>query len=134
MVHQVKLSEKVWNVRIFDLANSTRVRFGLKVLEWNDLVAKTARKHSIDMATNNYFAHKNSDGEMASDRGENDGITYLRYAENIAAGQPNGIYAHEAWMNSLGHRENLLGDIDRLGVGVALGGSYDIYYTQILYS
>ena len=120
--------------QIFDLANSTRVRFGLKVLEWNDLVAGTARKHSIDMAANNYFAHKNSDGEMASDRGENDGITYLRYAENIAAGQPNGIYAHEAWMNSLGHRENLLGDVDRLGVGVALGGSYDIYYTQNFYT
>ena len=61
-------------------------------------------------------------------------IEYIRSGENIAAGQINAIYAHEALMNSLGHRKNILGNYDNIGVGVSFGGHYKIYYTQNFYS
>ncbi|EPZ59307.1 cysteine-rich secretory family protein [[Clostridium] sordellii ATCC 9714] len=61
-------------------------------------------------------------------------IIYSIAGENIAAGQINSVYAHEALMNSLGHRRNILGDYENVGVGVSFGGHYKIYYTQNFYS
>ncbi|MFC5471292.1 CAP-associated domain-containing protein [Cohnella suwonensis] len=119
----------------FDLANAVRVRMGMKAFAWDDAVAETARKHSKDMAVNDYFDHQNKQGKSPFDRMEADGISYRAAAENIAAGQTSAIFAHEAWMNSMGHRENLLGDrTTRLGVGVYMGGSMHVYYTQNFYS
>lgn len=63
-----------------------------------------------------------------------EGIGWRRYAENIAAGQTSAIMAHEAWMNSSGHRDNILRTgLDYMGAGVAFGGTYRIYYTQNFY-
>jgi uncharacterized protein YkwD len=120
--------------QVFDLANSVRVRFGKNALIWSDQIAVTARKHSKDMAAQDYFAHNNVLGLSPFDRMDNDGIKYSRAAENIAAGQTSAIFAHEGWMNSKGHRVNILSDIERLGVGVYFGGSYETYYTQNFYT
>jgi uncharacterized protein YkwD len=114
----------------FDLVNSIRVRFGKKALEWNDQIAATARKHSKDMAVRDFFDHDNKSGLSPFDRMDNDGIAYRMASENIAAGQSSAIFAHEGWMNSKGHRDNILLDIQKLGVGVYFGGSYETYYTQ----
>lgn len=114
----------------FDLANAVRARAGLELLEWNDQIAATARKHSQDMVIRNYFSHQNPDGKSPFDRMKADGLTYRLASENIAAGQTNAIFAHEGWMNSLGHRQNILGEFYQLGVGISFGGSYQIYYTQ----
>ncbi|HEY0828821.1 MAG TPA: CAP-associated domain-containing protein, partial [Bacilli bacterium] len=118
----------------FDITNSLRVRFGLKPFIWNDAIANTARKHSQDMMNRNYFAHLNLDGDSPFDRMTADGIKYSKAAENIFAGARSAIYAHEGWMNSEGHRHNILSDIQRLGVGVAFGGSYKVYVTQNFYT
>jgi len=120
--------------QVFDLANSVRVRFGKKAFVWNDQIAATARKHSKDMADNDFFAHTNLSGQSLSDRLEEDGIKYLTAGENIAAGQSSAVFAHEGWMNSKGHRVNILGDFQRLGVGVHFGGSNETYYTQNFYT
>ncbi|WP_409344042.1 CAP domain-containing protein [Paenibacillus sp. MBLB4367] len=117
-----------------DLANASRARFGLAPFAWDDKAADTARKHSKDMAERNYFDHTNLDGESPFDRMKANGIIYRQAAENIAAGQRNAIYAHAGWMNSLGHRNNLLSDIARLGVGVHFGGDMSLYYTQNFYT
>ncbi|PYI53171.1 CAP-associated domain-containing protein [Paenibacillus flagellatus] len=119
----------------FDLANAARVKRGLKPFVWDDAVAGTARKHSEDMGVKGYFDHKSPTGERLADRYEADGIDYRSGAENIAAGQPNAIYAHAGWLNShTGHRESLLGPETRLGVGVYFGGKMHVYYTQNFYT
>ncbi|NOU96699.1 copper amine oxidase [Paenibacillus sp. LMG 31456] len=120
--------------QIFDLANAARVKLGKPAFTWDDKIAGTARKHSADMAANNYFAHESKSGASPFDRMKTDGIVMRAAAENIAAGQTSAIFAHEGWMNSEGHRKNLLSDIQRLGVGVAFGGKMTIYYTQNFYT
>ncbi|WP_284641693.1 CAP-associated domain-containing protein [Paenibacillus silviterrae] len=113
-----------------DLANAHRVKLGLPAFVWDDAAAATARKHSQDMAAKGYFDHTNLQGLSPFDRMDRDGIEYRSAAENIAAGQQSAIQAHHGWMNSEGHRVNLLSDNQRLGVGVYFGGDMHIYYTQ----
>ncbi|WP_274364463.1 CAP-associated domain-containing protein [Paenibacillus thermotolerans] len=116
---------------IVDLANSARVKRGLQPLQWDAAVAATARKHSADMAENGFFDHMNLSGQSPFDRMKEDGIRYRSAGENIAAGQTSAIFAHEGWMNSEGHRRNVLGDYTRLGVGVAFSeADGKPYYTQ----
>lgn len=119
---------------IFDLANTVRVRYGKVPLEWNDEVAEVARAHSEDMILNDFFDHDNLEGESPFDRMEKAGIEFRSASENIAQGQMDGIYAHEAWMNSAGHRSNILGDFTRLGVGVYIDNDRDVSYTQNFYT
>jgi len=116
--------------QIFDLANVYRVSFGKSILKWHDGVATVARKHSKDMAVRDFFSHINPSNYTPFDRILADGITYTVAAENIAAGYTNAYSAHAGWVNSPGHRENLLRDIDYVGVGVYFGGSYKQYFTQ----
>ncbi|MFD2612246.1 CAP domain-containing protein [Paenibacillus gansuensis] len=117
-----------------DLINALRIRLGKLPFIGDSKIAGTARKHSQDMINNEYFDHTNPKGQSPFDRMEKDGIVYSSAAENIAAGQQSAIFAHEAWMNSEGHRKNLISDYKRLGVGVSFGGKMNIYYTQNFYS
>lgn len=121
--------------QVFYLANAQRKRFDRGLLKWDDLVSSTARSHSAHMAGENFFDHTNPDGEDPFDRMESDGVTFFNAAENIAYGQMSPIYAHHSWMNSKSHRQALLGDYTRLGVGVAF---HEIkkqpYYTQNFYT
>lgn len=118
----------------FDLANAGRAKLGLAPFVWDDAIAVTARKHSQDMAAKGYFDHTNLSGLSPFDRMKQDGIRFRSAAENIAAGQTNAIFAHHGWMNSEGHRKNLVGNIKNLGVGVYFGGNLNIYYTQNFYT
>lgn len=120
---------------VFDITNAIRARRGLAPLTWDDAVAATAYGHSEDMGKNNYFAHTSPSGERLKNRLERDAIDYSKAAENIAAGQPNAIYAISSWLNShSGHRETMLGDYQYLGVGVYFGGDRDVYFTQNFYT
>jgi uncharacterized protein YkwD len=124
-----------YEYQIFDLVNAVRLRSHLPLLTWDGKIAGTARKHSEDMARKGYFSHANLQGLSPFDRMERDGISYRAAAENIAYGQFNAIFAHEAWMNSLGHRQNVLSpNFQRLGVGVAFSSSGQPYYTQNFYT
>ena len=117
------------------MTNSFRVKNGLDELEWCEEVAVVARKHSEDMKNNNFFTHESLDGTKFSDRIDNAGINWWSCAENIAAGYSEGFHATYGWINSSGHRRNILNsDMERLGVGIVKGGSYRIYYTQDFYS
>jgi uncharacterized protein YkwD len=115
---------------IFDLANAARAKRGLPAYVWNEQVAAVARLHSADMAAQGYFDHTNLSGLGPADRALAQGLKYRLYGENIAAGQTEAIGAHHGWLNSLGHRKNLLGSAKQLGTGVAFGGDMSIYYTQ----
>lgn len=98
----------------------------------NQKLQKAAQRHSNDQAANNFMDHIGSDNSSASQR-----ITDARYewrgiAENVAAGQIDVIEVMNAWMNSEGHRLNILGDYTMLGVAYAYTsvGPYNHFWTQ----
>lgn len=117
--------------QLFDLTNATRVNHGLSVLEWNEEVRETARKHSTDMAENQYFNHTNLQGQSPFDRMEEDNISFTTAGENLAYGQLSSIFAHQGLTNSEGHRENILQDrFAELGVGVDFNNDNQPFYTE----
>ncbi|WP_160722916.1 CAP domain-containing protein [Bacillus sp. USDA818B3_A] len=121
--------------QLFDLTNAARVEHQLPALTWDEHVQVTARKHSTDMADNNYFNHTNLKGQSPFDRMAADDIVYQLAGENLAYGQLSSIFAHEGLMNSLGHRENILREgYEYLGVGVAFNGQSQPYYTENFYA
>lgn len=117
--------------QLFDLTNASRVNHQLPILTWVEHVRETARKHSTDMALNQYFSHTNLEGESPFDRLEEDQVSFHMAGENLAYGQFSSIFAHEGLMNSIGHRKNILQkDFEYLGVGVAFNQSSQPYFTQ----
>ncbi len=125
------VSDKELERKILYLTNVEREKNGLKRLIWNEELADVARAHSKDMAERGFFSHDNPDGQTPFDRIKAAGMKYLVAAENIAGGQASPEKAVEEWMNSEGHRKNILNPgLKELGVGLARGGKYGIYWTQ----
>lgn len=121
---------------IFDLANSERIQRGLGLLTWDDRAAAVARSYSEDMSRRDFFDHYSPEGTSPYDRMKAANIGMSIAAENIAEGYENAIYSHEAWMNSEGHRSNILaGDLTHLGVGVQLNSETLVhYFTEDFYT
>lgn len=120
---------------VFDITNSYRVQNGLSPLIWCDVASVSSKKHSEDMAENDYFSHTSLSGASPFDRMKREGITYSTAGENIAAGYITSFHANHGWFQSAGHRKNMLNSkFVNLGVGIATGGSYSIYYTQNFYT
>lgn len=113
-------------MQIFEITNVIRKKHNLNGFLWDDETAKVAYLHSEDMKKNDYFSHTSpSQGEL-KDRLEKQGVVYQLAGENIAAKYVDSIEAVTGWLNSEGHRVNLLHeDFTHLGVGV-----YERYYTQ----
>lgn len=121
---------------VYDLTNSIRVRNGLDVLSWSSSAALAARKHSKDMAENNYFDHINLKGQTPGERLKAEGIYYSSCGENIIAGYGNAFVSTHGWFNSSGHRNNMLNpDFHSLGVGFTYQAksTYKTYITQTFY-
>ena len=118
---------------VLRLVNEERAKSGLKALVLDSALSSVAQKHSEDMAKNNYFSHTNLSGLSPFDRIKNAGITYRTAAENIAAGQKTPAQVVKSWMNSDGHRKNILnGNFTKMGLGYATSNSgYGIYWTQV---
>ncbi len=112
--------------QVLDLTNIIRVRSDLSVLEPDEEASDVAFLHSEDMMENDYFSHESIDGSTLADRLKEGDVSYATAGENIAANYSDSIAAVEGWLNSKGHRENMLNkDFTHLGVGV-----YHKYYTQ----
>lgn len=124
--------QSAFELQMFDITNAERVRKGLAPLSWEERARSSSRKHSLDMAVHAFFDHTNLKGESPFDRMENEGLSYRAAGENIAMGYTSSIFAHEALMNSLGHRKNILNtSFTHLGIGVEFETGNDIpYYTQ----
>lgn len=119
---------------IFDITNSYRVQNGLQAFLWSDKAAASARKHSQDMATNNYFDHYSLSGASPFERMKREGIYYTIGAENIAAYYRTSFDACHGWFMSEGHRSNILDPgLDYLGVGIGIDKYGYPYYTQNFY-
>ncbi len=118
--------------QVLELVNEQRANYGLAPLSYSKELEAVAYAHSKDMAQNNYFSHTNLSGQSPFDRIHTAGISYRSAAENIAAGQKTPQEVVSAWMNSAGHRANILNSsVTKMGVGIYSGGSYGIYWTQL---
>lgn len=123
---EVELAE----AKAFELTNAERAANGCPALAADDRLAIAARAHSADMAAQDYFDHVSQDGRSFVDRVKAAGHP-APGAENIAAGQRTAEAVIKGWMDSPGHRANILNcKLKTLGVGMARGGSYGIYWTQ----
>ncbi|HTH50758.1 MAG TPA: CAP domain-containing protein [Pyrinomonadaceae bacterium] len=122
--------------RAFDIINRKRSESGLEPLAWSDQLEPVARVHSENMANFDFFSHKGLDNKYVSDRADDAHIGKWRaIGENIAfaKGYADPVeLAVELWLNSTGHRRNMLDASWResaVGVAVAPDGSY--YFTQV---
>ena len=116
---------------VIDLANSSRSSDGLGSLTCDDALTRAARGHSQDMCDRGYFSHTSPEGSEPWDRAEAAGAQFSYAGENIAWGYESPQSVHTGWMNSPGHRRNLLNSgYARIGVGhVACSGKN--YWTQV---
>ncbi|MFQ5342694.1 MAG: S8 family serine peptidase [Anaerolineae bacterium] len=120
-----------WEARVVQLINSNRADQGLPPLSVDSRLVQAARRHSQDMATNNFFDHYGSDGSSPFDRIRDAGYSFRSAGETIAGGYTSPESAVNGWMNSSGHRAILLGNFDEVGVGYVYNASstYRYYWT-----
>ncbi|MAU01606.1 MAG: SCP-like extracellular [Anaerolineaceae bacterium] len=103
---------------VVDLINAERVSAGCDPLQVNIKLVAAAQGHSEDMALNDFFSHTGSNGSSPGQRIAGQGYSYSTWGENIAAGYGNAASAVNGWMNSSGHRANILNcNFEETGVG-----------------
>jgi uncharacterized protein YkwD len=145
--------------KIHDLVNKERAKRGLSALSWNESLRKAAGKYSKAMAERNFFSHNDPDGRSFYDRYKAEGFecrirsgdTICLGAENIAQDNLYSSYFYKdgerffnwktedqiaesvvkRWMNSNGHRANILTPyFKRQGIGVAFSDDGKVYVTE----
>ncbi len=117
--------------QVVDLTNAERSKAGLAPLKLNVELSRMARIKSEDMRDKNYFDHNSPTYGSPFDMMRKFGISFTAAGENIAAGQKTPQAVVTGWMNSPGHRQNILNaNYTEIGVGYAAGGSYGHYWTQ----
>ncbi|MFY2307252.1 hypothetical protein D0439_12010 [Lysinibacillus fusiformis] len=110
---------------VVKLTNAERAKAGLSPLQTDDKLMAAAREKSQDMQSNNYFSHTSPTFGSPFDRMKALGIAYKSAGENIAQGQRSPQEVVQAWMDSPGHRANILnGKFTHIGVGYVKSGNY----------
>ena len=110
---------------VIRLVNEIRVKNGLKELTYNWELSRVARYKSQDMKDNKYFSHTSPVYGSPFQMMKSFGITYRTAGENIARGQKSPQAVVNAWMNSSGHRANILNSsFTHIGVGYVADGNY----------
>ncbi|WP_313344025.1 CAP domain-containing protein [Sedimentibacter sp.] len=118
--------------RVAQLVNVERQKNGLQPLTFDESISNVARLKSKDMADNNYFAHQSPRYGSAGDMLRNNGINWSAWGENIASGQRTPETVVTAWMNSEGHRANILSpNFGKIGVGYVTNSNGTPYWTQM---
>jgi hypothetical protein len=120
---------------VLDLTNAERQRHGLLPLQWCNVLAEAARLHSVDMAINmrDHISHTSSNGTTFESRFmAAAGNLYTTGAENVAAGMRTSAEVVAGWMNSPGHRANILDpNMTHMGSGLHIIEDYlEFYWTQ----
>jgi len=154
----------ILETKVFKLVNSERIKAGLKPLKQDEKLAAIAKKHSNDMAKHDYTAHVNRAGLDPSDRAEAAGYnivikkkegnrttTRRGVGENIYERQAFTVegdvveyyvetydkiakIAVESWMNSPGHRKNIMNpDYTLAGIGISVGDKKKVRITQVFF-
>lgn len=116
---------------VFDLINAKRVANGLSALKIDDELQNVARIKAKDMVDNNYFSHTSPTYGSPFDMIKKFGISYKTAGENIAGNSSNSG-AVNAWMNSLGHKANILNSsFNYTGIGIVNSQKYGKIYVQM---
>jgi len=128
----VSSSNLTYEQKVVELVNIERQKVGLSALTLDSAISNVARTKSKDMATNNYFAHQSPTYGSAGDMLTRFGIKWSAWGENIASGQRTPEAVVTAWMNSAGHRANILSsNFSKIGVGYATNSNGTPYWTQM---
>ncbi|KAB7673041.1 CAP domain-containing protein [Bacillus sp. B1-b2] len=110
---------------VVELTNKERAKYGLTALQIDSELSKVAKAKSQDMSNNNYFDHTSPTYGSPFDMMKSFGISYSAAGENIAKGQTSPEEVVNAWMNSEGHRANILSNkFTHIGVGYVENGNY----------
>lgn len=108
--------------RVLELVNQERAKAGCSPLTADPELTAAAEKYSDVMAGTGTLSHTGPDGSQISDRVEDEGYAWSAVGENIAQGQPDADAVMDAWMNSPGHRQNILNcDFEDIGIGLHEG-------------
>ncbi|WP_010529661.1 CAP domain-containing protein [Lentibacillus jeotgali] len=111
--------------QVVELTNQERKAQGLEPLKVDTELSKVAREKSRDMAENNYFSHDSPNYGSPFDMMKQYGISYQTAGENIAKGQRTPEQVVNGWMNSEGHRENIMNpNFTHIGVGYVEEGNH----------
>ncbi len=103
---------------LFAQANAERAQRGLPQLRWDGALYRAAQTHAKEMALRQSISHQYPGEPELSDRGRAAGARFSVIAENVAEA-PTAVRIHDAWMNSPGHRANLLdAQVDSVGISV----------------
>jgi uncharacterized protein YkwD len=122
--------------RIFNLINQERTRARLAPFEWDDQLAAVARNYSAQMARERFFDHTDRSGNSVNDRADRAGVSHWRrIGENLfmcAGIRDISSFAVDQWMNSPGHRNNILDrKFNATGIGIARARNGQIYVTEV---
>ncbi|NYF24724.1 CAP domain-containing protein [Sporosarcina sp. JAI121] len=110
---------------VLDLTNVERQKAGLQPLQTDRNLMNSARQKSADMASKNYFSHTSPTYGSPFDQMKANGVTYKSAAENIAMGQRSAEEVVKGWMESPGHRQNILTPgFTHIGIGYDSNGNY----------
>lgn len=126
---EVETSEAL---EVLRLVNIERKKQGLNELVLSHTLNGIATKKAEDMRDNNYFSHNSERYGSPFDMLQSFGVKYSNAGENIAAGQKTAQDVMTDWLNSSGHRANILNkNYTELGVGYVEGGTYGTYWVQL---
>ena len=117
--------------KVLKLVNKERAKAGRKALKLDASLNRAAKVRAKEITE--VFSHDRPDGSSCFSIMKEMGISYRAVGENIAAGQPTPKEVVHSWMNSEGHRANILSkEFEKLGVGyVKTGGTYKHYWVQL---
>jgi uncharacterized YkwD family protein/spore coat assembly protein SafA len=117
--------EKGVETAVLSIVNQERQKQGLKPLQMDWELQRVARTKACDMANKGYFSHQSPTYGSPFDMMKQFGITFRSAGENIAQGQRTPEEVMQSWMNSQGHRENILKpDFTHIGVGYCQKGNH----------
>ncbi|WP_328869095.1 CAP domain-containing protein [Streptomyces sp. NBC_00287] len=119
-------------MEVVELTNRERAGAGLRPLAVDPVLTTAAQAHSADMVARAFYSHTSPEGSQPWDRAAAAGSRRRSIGENIACGQRSPAEVVRGWMNSPGHRANILKrDFTHIGIGFAGGGEAGTYWTQL---
>ena len=122
---QQSIGVSAFEQKVVQLTNEERAKQGLAPLQLDTNLSKVAREKSKDMQTQNYFSHTSPTYGSPFEMMNQFGISYKSAGENIAMGQRSPEEVVNAWMNSPGHRANIMNaSFTHIGVGHVEQGNY----------
>lgn len=118
---------------VISLTNQERAAAGLAPLNANSALHAAAQRESNDMAANTTMSHTGSDGSTVATRASAAGYSWHAIGENLAVGYTSASGVMAGWMNSAGHRANILNAVYQdIGVAVATGPDGKKYWTMVV--